>query len=45
MTALAPVLPKKFHVNPAPAIAAAIVDAVMAAEPGLHFRNSETLVG
>jgi uncharacterized protein YbjT (DUF2867 family) len=44
ISALAPVLPKKYHVNPAPAIAAAILDAVMTAEPGRHFRNSETLV-
>jgi uncharacterized protein YbjT (DUF2867 family) len=44
MSVFAPVLPKKFHVNPAPAIAAAILDAVMTAEPGRHFRYSESLV-
>ncbi len=44
MSALAPVLPKKFHVNPAPAIAAAVLDAAMTAEPGRHFRYSESLV-
>jgi hypothetical protein len=44
MSVFAPVLPKKFRVNPAPAIAAAILDAVLTAEPGRHFRFSETLV-
>jgi hypothetical protein len=41
---LAPVLPKRFHVNPAPNIAQALVDAVVAAEPGCHFRYSDSLV-
>jgi uncharacterized protein YbjT (DUF2867 family) len=41
---LAPILPKKFHVNPAPTIAAALVNAVIAAEPGCHFRYAESLV-
>ena len=41
---LAPVLPKRFHVNPAPKIAQALVDAVLTAEPGCHFRYSDTLV-
>jgi uncharacterized protein YbjT (DUF2867 family) len=41
---LAPILPKKFHVNPAPTIAAALVQAVMTAEPGCHFRYAESLV-
>jgi uncharacterized protein YbjT (DUF2867 family) len=41
---LAPILPKKFHVNPAPTIAAALVNAIIAAEPGCHFRYAESLV-
>jgi uncharacterized protein YbjT (DUF2867 family) len=41
---LAPVLPKRFRVNPAPAIAQALVDAVLTAEPGCHFRYSDSLV-
>jgi len=44
MSIFAPILPKKFHVNPAPTIAAATLDAVTAAEPGRHFRYSESLV-
>jgi uncharacterized protein YbjT (DUF2867 family) len=41
---LAPVLPKRFHVNPASRIAQALVDAVVTAEPGCHFRYSDILV-
>ena len=41
---LAPVLPKRFHVNPAPKIAQVLIDAVVTAEPGCHFRYSESLV-
>lgn len=44
MRIFAPVLPKRFHVNPADRIAAATLDAVTAAEPGSHFRNAETLI-
>jgi uncharacterized protein YbjT (DUF2867 family) len=44
MTIFAPILPKKFHVNPAPTIAAASLSAVTTAEPGLHFRYPESLV-
>jgi uncharacterized protein YbjT (DUF2867 family) len=44
MSAFAPVLPKKFHANPAHTIAAACLSAVMRAEPGLHFRLPESLV-
>jgi uncharacterized protein YbjT (DUF2867 family) len=44
MGIFAPVLPKKFHVNPAPVIAAACLHAVTAGEPGRHFRYSETLI-
>jgi uncharacterized protein YbjT (DUF2867 family) len=41
---LAPVLPKRFHVNPAPKIAQVLVDAVVTEEPGCHFRYSDSLV-
>ena len=41
---LAPVLPKRFHLNPAPKIAQVLVDAVVTAEPGCHFRYSDSLV-
>jgi uncharacterized protein YbjT (DUF2867 family) len=34
---LAPVLPKRFRVNPAPKIAQVLVDSVVTAEPGCHF--------
>jgi uncharacterized protein YbjT (DUF2867 family) len=44
MSIFAPILPKKFHVNPAPVIAAASLSAVTTAEPGLHFRYAESLV-
>lgn len=44
MSIFAPILPKKFHVNPAPTIAAACLNAVTTAEPGLHFRYPESLV-
>jgi hypothetical protein len=40
---LAPVLPKRFHVNPAAKIAQVLVDAVVTAEPGCHFRYSDSL--
>jgi uncharacterized protein YbjT (DUF2867 family) len=43
MSILAPILPKKFHVNPAPTIAAACLSAVTTAEPGHHFRYAESL--
>jgi hypothetical protein len=41
---LAPVLPKRFRVNPAPKIAQVLVDAVVDAEPGCHFSYSGSLV-
>jgi uncharacterized protein YbjT (DUF2867 family) len=41
---LTPILPKRFHVKPAPTIAQVLVDAVVTAEPGCHLRNSDTLV-
>jgi uncharacterized protein YbjT (DUF2867 family) len=44
MSAFAPILPKKLHVNPAPTIAAASLDAVITAEPGRHFRYAASLV-
>ena len=44
MSIFAPILPKKFHVNPAPTIAAACLSGVTTAEPGLHFRYPESLV-
>jgi uncharacterized protein YbjT (DUF2867 family) len=40
---LAPVLPKKFHLNPAERIAAAALDAVIAAKPGYHFIYAEQM--
>jgi hypothetical protein len=40
---LAPILPKKFHVNPAPKIAAVLVDSIIAAEPGCHYLYAESL--
>ncbi len=44
MSVFAPILPKKFQVNPASNIAAASLSAATAAEPGLHFRYAESLV-
>jgi uncharacterized protein YbjT (DUF2867 family) len=41
---LAPVLPKRFHVNPASTIAQALVAAVVSGEPGCHFIYSGNLV-
>jgi uncharacterized protein YbjT (DUF2867 family) len=41
---LAPVLPMKFHMNPAPTIAAALLHSVFAAEPGCSFRYAESLI-
>jgi uncharacterized protein YbjT (DUF2867 family) len=41
---LAPILPKKFHVNPAAKIAGALVDSIVAPEPGCHYRYAESLV-
>jgi uncharacterized protein YbjT (DUF2867 family) len=42
--ALAPILPKRFCVNPAPKIAQALVNAIVNLEPGFHFRYSDSLV-
>ena len=41
---LAPVLPRRFHLNHAPRIAEVLVDAVLTAEPGCHFGYSDSLV-
>jgi uncharacterized protein YbjT (DUF2867 family) len=42
--ALAPILPNRFCVNPAPKIAQALVNAIVNPEPGFHFRYSDSLV-
>jgi uncharacterized protein YbjT (DUF2867 family) len=44
MSIFAPILPKRFQVNPAPTIAAASLSAATTAEPGLHFKYAESLV-
>ncbi|MGA8621256.1 MAG: NAD(P)H-binding protein [Candidatus Sulfotelmatobacter sp.] len=41
--ALAPILPKKFHVNPAPVIAATLLDSVLTARPGCRWVFAEEL--
>jgi len=41
---LAPILPKRFRVNPAPKIAQMLVHAVVTEVPGCHFRYSDSLV-
>jgi uncharacterized protein YbjT (DUF2867 family) len=40
---LAPILPMKFHVNPAAKIAGVLIDSIIAAEPGCHYRYAESL--
>jgi uncharacterized protein YbjT (DUF2867 family) len=40
---LAPILPKKFHVNPASVIAASLLDSVLAARPGFRLIFAEEL--
>ena len=40
---LAPVLPRKFHVNPAAKIAEVLLDSVLGADPGCHYRYAESL--
>ena len=40
---LAPILPKKFHINPATKIGAVLVESVVAGEPGCHYRYAESL--
>src|SRR5271154_7146400 len=41
---LAPILPKKFHVNPAAKVAGVLFNSVTASVPGCHYRYAETLV-
>ena len=41
---LAPILPKKFHANPAAKIADLVLDSIVAAEPGCHYRYAESMV-
>ena len=43
LRALAPILPKKFHVNPAPVIAASLLDSVLTARPGCRWIFAEEL--
>src|SRR6266852_652566 len=43
LRALAPILPKKFHVNPAPVIAASLLDSVLTARPGCRWVFAEEL--
>jgi hypothetical protein len=40
---LAPLLPKKFHVNPADVIAAMLLDAVIVAKMGCRWINSQEM--
>jgi uncharacterized protein YbjT (DUF2867 family) len=40
---LAPILPKKFHVNSADVIAAALLRAIWAAEPGCHWITADRM--
>jgi len=42
--ALAPVLPRRFRINPAAHIAEALVAAALAGKPGKHVVLSEVLV-
>jgi uncharacterized protein YbjT (DUF2867 family) len=41
---LGPILPKKFRISPAQAIAEALIDSVIAGLPGCHFRFAESLL-
>lgn len=43
--ALAPMLPRAWRINPAPVIAAALVEAALAPQPGEHVVPSSSLVG
>jgi len=40
---LAPILPKKFHVNPAPVIAKSLLDSVLEANPGCRWIFAEEM--
>ncbi|CAM3527926.1 NAD(P)H-binding protein [Paracidovorax anthurii] len=44
LSLLGPVLPKRWRVNPAPRIAAALIDAALAPHPGLRVVTSDRLV-
>ena len=41
---LAPVLPRRWRINPAPRIASALLEAALAAAPGVHVVTSEQLL-
>jgi uncharacterized protein YbjT (DUF2867 family) len=43
LTALAPLLPRRWRINPAENIARALLQAALAAEPGVHVVSSEAL--
>ncbi|MBX7198337.1 MAG: hypothetical protein K1X51_03080 [Rhodospirillaceae bacterium] len=42
---LAPLIPKKWRINPAPIIASALLEAAIAAKPGQHVVASDQLTG
>lgn len=44
MSLFAPILPKRFHINPASTIAAACLSALTTAKPGLHLRLAGSMV-
>lgn len=44
LRAAAPLLPRRWRINPAPNIARALLDAAVRAEPGVHVVGSERLV-
>lgn len=41
---LAPVLPRRWRINPAPRIASALLEAAIAAAPGVHMVTPEHLL-
>jgi len=41
---LGPVLPRRWRINPAPRIARALLEAAIAAAPGVHVVTSEHLL-
>jgi uncharacterized protein YbjT (DUF2867 family) len=43
LQAIAPVLPKRFRINPAENVAQAMLDAAVAARPGMHVIGSDAL--
>lgn len=44
LTVTAPILPRRWRINPAPNIAAAMLNAALAARPGVHVVQSEEMV-